>query len=176
MQEKVNGVYQPLYPQTYWQQVIGADNQIATVNNRISTVQANLQGQINQKQDASTAITTSNIYNYYLMTPGYYTGTGEIEKTITLPFTPKLVYVALRNGNMGTWIPEGSGDGRTYTYGGLAVSGRPAQTWRTTDITDPFVVQIVTNGFKVFDDYYSVRFTGAHSNQSGYEYNFIAFG
>lgn len=61
MQEKVNGVYQPLYPKTYWQQVIGADNQIATVNNRISTVQSNLQGQINQKQDASTAINQGNI-------------------------------------------------------------------------------------------------------------------
>lgn len=61
MQEKVNGVYQPLYPQTYWQQVIGADNQITTVNNRISTVQSNLQGQINQKQDASTAINQGNI-------------------------------------------------------------------------------------------------------------------
>ena len=61
MQEKVNGVYQPLYPKTYWQQVIGADNQIVTVNDRISTVQANLQGQINQKQDASTAINQGNI-------------------------------------------------------------------------------------------------------------------
>lgn len=61
MQEKVNGVYQPLYPQTYWQQVIGADSQITTVNNRISTVQSNLQGQINQKQDASTAINQENL-------------------------------------------------------------------------------------------------------------------
>lgn len=61
MQEKVNGVYQPLYPQTYWQQVIGADSQITTVNNRISTVQSNLQGQINQKQDVSTAINQENL-------------------------------------------------------------------------------------------------------------------
>lgn len=61
MQEKVNEVYQPLYPQTYWQQVIGADNQITTVNNRISTVQSNLQGQINQKQDASTAVNQENL-------------------------------------------------------------------------------------------------------------------
>lgn len=61
MQEKVNGVYQPLYPQTYWQQVIGADSQITTVNNKISTVQSNLQGQINQKQDASTAINQENL-------------------------------------------------------------------------------------------------------------------
>lgn len=61
MQENVNGVYTPLYPQTYWQQVIGADAQITTVNNRISTVQANLQGQINNKQDASTAINQGNI-------------------------------------------------------------------------------------------------------------------
>lgn len=64
MQEKVNGVYQPLYPQTYWQQVIGADSQIVTVNNRISTVQSNLQGQINQKQDASTAVNQGNFKNF----------------------------------------------------------------------------------------------------------------
>ncbi len=64
MQEKVNGVYQPLYPKTYWQQVIGADNQIATVNNRITTVQSNLQGQINQKQDASTAVNQGNFKNF----------------------------------------------------------------------------------------------------------------
>lgn len=61
MQEKADGIYQPLYPQTYWQQVIGADNQIVTVNNRISTVQSNLQRQINQKQDASTAVNQGNL-------------------------------------------------------------------------------------------------------------------
>lgn len=175
MQEKVNGVYQPLYPQTYWQQVIGADNQIVTVNNRISTVQANLQGQINQKQDASTAITTSNIYNYYRLITGSYMGNGESEMTISLPFTPKLVYVALRDGNMGTWIPEGSGDGRCYTYGGLAVTGKTAQTWRTSNIATPYVVQIISNGFKVFYMHYSAEFTYAESNGSGQEYNFIAF-
>ena len=93
MQEKVNGVYQPLYPQTYWQQVIGADNQIATVNNRISTVQANLQGQINQKQDAATAITPNNIGQYIAITSGSYTGNGEASMTIRLSFTPFAVYV-----------------------------------------------------------------------------------
>ena len=66
MQEKVNGVYQPLYPQTYWQQVIGADSQITTVNNRISTVQSNLQGQINQKQNASTAVNQENLKSYVI--------------------------------------------------------------------------------------------------------------
>lgn len=77
MQEKVNGVYQPLYPQTYWQQVIGADNQIVTVNNRISTVQANLQGQINQKQDASTAVNQGNFGDYVRNYTGTWVLLGE---------------------------------------------------------------------------------------------------
>ena len=83
MQEKENGVYQPLYPQTYWQQVIGADNQIATVNNRISTVQSNLQGQINQKQDASTAVNQGNFKNFVEQYTGTWVLLGEsiIDKT-----------------------------------------------------------------------------------------------
>lgn len=78
MQEKVNGVYQPLYPQTYWQQVIGADSQIATVNNRITTVQSNLQSQINNKQDASTAINQGNFGNYVQNYTGIWVLLGEV--------------------------------------------------------------------------------------------------
>lgn len=179
MQEKVNGVYQPLYPKTYWQQVIGADNQIATVNNRITTVQSNLQGQINQKQDASTAITTSNIYNYYRLTAGHYTGNGEQEMKITLSFTPKAVYVALQEGNMGTWIPEGSGRGLTYTYGGLAVYGSTADTWRnqpSSVAVGSKVVEIVPEGFKVFYVGETSNFMVTSSNASGTTYNFLALG
>lgn len=88
MQEKVNGIYQPLYPQTYWQQVIGADNQITTVNNRISTVQSNLQGQINQKQDASTAVNQGNFKNFVEQYTGEWVLLGQANLTLDPPIYP----------------------------------------------------------------------------------------
>lgn len=61
MKQKENGQYVNLYPQTDWSQVNGADAQITTVNNSVDVKVANLQGQINQKQDASTAINQENL-------------------------------------------------------------------------------------------------------------------
>lgn len=146
MQEKVNGVYQALYPQTYWQQVIGADNQIATVNNRISTVQANLQGQINQKQDASTAVNQGNLKGYVNITSGWYAGNGEANRTITLGFTPTCVIVFPSDGIIFGGYPRYSP--RTINiYGGMAVTGKSAYT--SYDSTIATLIEIVTNGFNV---------------------------
>lgn len=61
MKQKENGQYVDMYPETDWSQVNGADAQIATVNNSVDVKVANLQGQINQKQDASTAINQGNL-------------------------------------------------------------------------------------------------------------------
>lgn len=152
MQEKVNGVYQPLYPQTYWQQVIGADSQIATVNNRISTVQANLQGQINQKQDASTAVTISNIYNYAPhFTYGTYTGNGNAIQTIDLPFTPTAVFVTQVDGvYFRETDPLSMVDDRIQTwYGGLAVKGSPLQFKFDSPSTTYTILGVRKNGFDV---------------------------
>lgn len=96
MQEKVNGIYQPLYPQTYWQQVIGADNQITTVNNRISTVQSNLQGQINQKQDASTAVNQGNFKNFVEQYTGEWVLLGQADLALNPPIYP--IEVVLKAG------------------------------------------------------------------------------
>ena len=60
---------------------------------------------------------------------GSYVGDGTASKSISLPFTPKAVYVCPSHGGT-LWIPEGSGNGTTYTYGGLAVTGQNAVTWR----------------------------------------------
>lgn len=146
MQEKVNGVYQPLYPQTYWQQVIGADNQITTVNNRISTVQANLQGQINQKQDAATAVNQGNLKNYVNVTSGWYVGNGEANRTINLGFTPTCVIVFPYNGIIFGGYPSYAP--RTVDiYGGMAVTGKSAYTSYGSTIAT--LIEIVTNGFNV---------------------------
>lgn len=152
MQEKVNGVYQPLYPQTYWQQVIGADNQITTVNNRISTVQSNLQGEINQKQDASTAVTINNIYNYAPhFVYGTYTGNGNAIQTIDLPFTPTAVFVTKVDG---VYFRESDPltmvDNRIQTwYGGLAVKGSPLQAKFDSPSRTFTLLTVRKNGFDV---------------------------
>lgn len=146
MREKVNGVYQPLYPQTYWQQVIGADNQIATVNNRISTVQSNLQGQINQKQDASTAVNQGNLKSYVNITSGWYAGNGEANRTITLGFTPTCVIVFPSDGIIFGGYP-GYAPRTIDIYGGMAVTGKSAYT--SYDSTIATLIEIVTNGFNV---------------------------
>lgn len=169
MQEKENGVYQPLYPQTYWQQVIGADNQITTVNNRISTVQSNLQGQINQKQDASTAVTINNIYNY---TPhfayGTYTGDGNAIQTIDLPFTPTAVFVTQVDG---VYFRESDPlvmiDDRIQTwYGGLAVKGSPLQVKFDSPSRTFTLLTVRKNGFDVSNGDEQGRVDGKTVNYS----------
>lgn len=152
MQEKVDGVYQPLYPKTYWQQVMGADNQITTVNNRITTVQSNLQGQINQKQDASTAVTINNIYNYAPhFAYGTYTGNGNAIQTIDLPFTPTAVFVTQEDGvYFRESDPLATIDDRIQTwYGGLAVKGSPLKFTFDSPSSTYSILAVRQNGFDV---------------------------
>ena len=148
MQEKVDEVYQPLYPQTYWQQVIGADNQIATVNNRISTVQSNLQGQINQKQDASTAVNQENLKSYVNITSGWYTGNGEANRTINLGFTPTCVIIFPHDGiifgGYPSYVPR-----NVYVYGGMAITGQKAYIQYSDTSQLATLLEIVENGFTV---------------------------
>nr|DAM99674.1 MAG TPA: hypothetical protein [Caudoviricetes sp.] len=146
MQEKVDGVYQPLYPKTYWQQVIGADNQITTVNKRIDSVQASLQNQINNKQDASTAINQGNLKSYVNIVSGWYVGNGEANRTINLGFTPICVIIFPDDGIIFGGYPSYSP--RTITvYGGMAVTGKSAYV--SYDSIIATLVEIVTNGFNV---------------------------
>lgn len=176
MQEKVNGVYQPLYPQTYWQQVIGADSQITTVNNRISTVQSNLQGQINQKQDASTTINQGNLINYIAISTGYYTGNGEENRTIILPFTPTGVFVTNSLGIVFPGYPTYSPRHLSW-YGGLAVTGKAPEADDDGYNAGP-IVEVTTNGFIVHDKINgSLNTSGsvrAASNLSGNIYIYMA--
>ena len=78
MQEKVNG----------------ADAQIATVNNRITTVQSNLQGQINQKQDASTAVNQGNFSNYVEQYTGEWVLLGQADLKLRDEIYPDEVVLA----------------------------------------------------------------------------------
>ena len=117
-------------------------------------------------------IHTGNIENYAAkIATGTYTGDGNASMSITLPFTPKAVYVCPSHGGT-LWIPEGSGNGTTYTYGGLAVTGQNAVTWRGGHD----VVAIQTGGFTAYYAHYSNEFMYAAANMNGQKYNYIAFG
>lgn len=179
MQEKVNGVYQPLYPQTYWQQVIGADAQIATVNNRITTVQANLQGQINNKQDTATAVNQGNFKDFVNIVSGYYVGNGEETRTITLGFTPIAVYVVQEYGYTFDGYPSYS-PRSVYFYGGLAVTNSPCIVPPITYSSTTFnhdMVTITTNGFIVYfaNIHDTSSYNYADTNGQNIKYNYIVF-
>lgn len=172
MNQKENGQYVNLYPQTDWSQVNGADAQIAAVNNSIDVKVANLQGQINQKQDASTAITPNNIEQYVAITSGSYTGNGEASMTINLSFTPSAVYVVqiygYTFGGYPTYSPSSN-----YFYGGLAVTNSNCIT-KGTGVN---MVSITTNGFIVYknDATSNSSVFSASTNVNGLKYNFVAF-
>ena len=153
MKQKENGQYVDMYPQTDWSQVNGADAQIASVNNSVDVKVANLQGQINQKQDASTAITTSNIYNYAPhFAYGTYTGNGNAIQTIDLPFTPTAVFVTQVDG---VYFRESDPlaviDDRIQTwYGGLAVKNSALQVPKSSSSSAVYTILTVRqSGFDV---------------------------
>lgn len=175
MQEKANGVYQPLYPQTYWQQVIGADNQITTVNNRIGTVQSNLQGQINQKQDASTAVNQGNLKSYVNITSGWYTGNGEANRTINLGFTPACVIVFPYDGIIFGGYPSYN-PRNVYVYGGMAITGQKAYVKYSAESQPATLLEIVTNGFTVhiLSSYSNGSSDNAATNTNNITYYYLA--
>lgn len=172
MKQKENGQYVDMYPETDWSQVNGADAQITTVNNSVDVKVANLQGQINQKQDASTAITPNNIEQYVAITSGSYTGNGEASMTISLSFTPVAVYVVqiygYPFGGYPTYSPSSN-----YFYGGLAVTNSNC----ITNVTNVNMISITTNGFIVYKNDVSSNSSvySASTNVNGLKYNFVAF-
>ena len=173
MKQKENEQYVDMYPKTDWSQVNGADAQIASVNNSVDVKVANLQGQINQKQDASTAVNQGNLKNYVNVTSGWYTGNGEANRTINLGFTPTCVivfpYDGIIFGGYPTYSPR-----RVATYGGMAVTGKSA--YATHGSQTATLVEIVTNGFTVHsilngDDRDA---DSAYTNNSNVNYYYLA--
>lgn len=169
MKQKENGQYVNLYPQTDWSQVNGADAQIASVNNNVDVKVANLQGQINQKQDASTAVTINNIYNYAPhFAYGTYTGNGNAIQTIDLPFTPTAVFVTQVDG---VYFRESDPltiiDDRIQTwYGGLAVKGSPLQAKFDSPSSTFTLLTVRKNGFDVSNGDEQGRVAGKTVNYS----------
>ena len=94
------------------------------------------------------------------ITFGTYAGDGAESRTINLGFTPKAVFVIEAGGRT---LMSGYS---IQHYGGLAFQNTPA-----TDSSGD-IVQIVTNGFKVFN-----RLNGDYirTNYEGLDFHYIAF-
>lgn len=148
MKQKENGQYVDMYPETDWSQVNGADAQITTVNNSIDVKVANLQGQINQKQDASTAVNQGNLKSYVNITSGWYVGNGETNRTINLGFTPTCVIVFPYNGIIFGGYPSYA-PRNVYVYGGMTITGQKAYIQYSAESQPATLLEIVTNGFTV---------------------------
>lgn len=73
---------------------------------------------------------------------GAYTGNGAASRTVALPFTPKAVLVFTEDGRINY------DNGHQYYYGGLAVSGFPAQM--SYNGVYYSIVQVASNGFLVY--------------------------
>nr|DAE92052.1 MAG TPA: hypothetical protein [Siphoviridae sp. ctKy93] len=94
MKQKENEQYVDMYPKTDWSQVNGADAQIATVNNSVDVKVANLQGQINQKQDVSTAVNQGNFKNFVEQYTGKWVLLGQADLELRGDIYPAEVVLA----------------------------------------------------------------------------------
>ena len=101
---------------------------------------------------------------------GSYKGNNAAQRKIELGFTPKAVYVCLRNGSV-------SGTGQAY--GGLAVPGVPVTTaYNSTDTagwSQNTVVVVEEGGFRVGYWREAERPNGVYSNATGFTYVYVAF-
>ena len=89
---------------------------------------------------------------------GSYTGDNEKERTISLGFTPKAVYLCAENGY------AGYANGSLMCYGGLALPGQPVKASGSP------MVELAAGGIKVYD-----RSTFLTTNSAYYKYHYIAF-
>ena len=90
---------------------------------------------------------------------GAYNGNGAANRSIELPFTPKMVYVI--NSNGATYYNNSGG----IQNGGVALKGTPLSS------NHGVLVEIVTGGFRV-----SFRHSYATVNSDGIAYRYFALG
>lgn len=86
---------------------------------------------------------------------GSYTGNDESERTISLGFTPKAVYLCREDGATGY---------SDKSLGGLALPNLPVK------VSSGAIVEIVANGIKVYDRDYCIS-----ANSNYFKYRYIAY-
>ncbi len=94
---------------------------------------------------------------------GSYTGDSAASRSISVGFTPRAVYVCSEEGL--AYSQNSSG----YSFGGLAISGKPAQH------SGNIAVQIIANGFTVYQKTVS-SYSAIQCNMSGMTYHYLAIG
>ena len=93
---------------------------------------------------------------------GVYTGNGADSQFINLGFTPKAVLVLEHGARI--YNHNGKGD----SYGGLAMTGHPVS------LSDLTILQIETNGFRVFAGWDSSRIFQSRANYQGSAFYYLA--
>ena len=140
--------------------------QLEQVNSQLTSQLTQLSGSISQVSQnlTQTAGTIPKI------AVGTYTGDGAASKTIPLSFTPKAVLVARRDGEIFY------DNGHNYFYGGLAVTGQPAQYIYSPSTF--YIVRISGNGFVVNTQIVSLSnwSTIVRSNDENTVYHYVAIG
>ena len=99
---------------------------------------------------------------------GTYVGDGAETRTITLDFTPRIVYLCNNNG----WVYSAGSNYRSF-FGGLFFQQAPI-----IDEYQNIIHQIVANGFTVRckEDTSHSHIQGYFSNENGQTYRYVAIG
>ena len=128
-----------------------------------ATALSSLTQTVNQK--ASQSALDAAIAAIPKVVVGTYIGDGTQNRKISLPFTPKAVYVNPYHG--WTTVREGNGD-RSY-WGGLAVQDGPLH-WNIEPGWDTSYLKIVSGGFSVSYQSYSSHHSVTNSSEVTYHY------
>ena len=120
----------------------------------------------NAKLDAALAETAAAIPS---ILTGTYTGDGEEVRTISLPFSPRAVFVCTQWGETSYYSP-----GCYYGYGGLALAGKPARIvyGGGGSVSSADFITITVSGFQVVcQEQSGIK---AYSNVRNEVYHYIA--
>ena len=112
-----------------------------------------------QKIDAALAGIQADTDGKVEMVTGTYQGDGSDERTITLGFQPKALYLCNQNGMAG-YI-----EGYYYTYGGLVLPNHPIIDYRHDNAV---AVEIISTGFRLYRSDYRL------ANEPNWTYFYLA--
>ena len=104
-------------------------------------------------------------WNYSDISIGTYTGDGTDERTINLGYTPRAVFVECAT-------PRLSNNARINGESGFAVTASPVYSQKGSQQK---VLEIVTNGFKVYQNQSQGTSYNENMNYGNSVYNYIAF-
>ena len=172
LDSRVSGIVAGTFTDTITEEMLSDDLRAAL---DVSVTQPELQAEAAARQSADSALSTrmtsaesklsthtAQIAQKCEMYFGVYTGNGADSQFINLGFTPKAVLVLEHGARI--YNHGGKGD----SYGGLAMTGHPVS------LSDLTVLQIETNGFRVFAGWDSSRIFQSRANYQGSAFYYLA--